>query len=71
MNCVLKFSSPSSGNPLQMDRRQRELYNVHVDYQIEAIARLSHALDLRRVDEVVAKLAATRFGPDELSVRED
>ena len=50
MNCVLKFSSPSSGNPLQMDRHQRELYNVHVDYQIEVLARLSHALDLRRVD---------------------
>lgn len=50
-----------------MDRSQKELYNAHVDYQIEALARLGRALDLRHVDEVVAKLAATRFEAEELS----
>lgn len=38
-----------------------------MDYQIEALGRLRGVLYLRRVDEVVAKLAATRFGPEELS----
>lgn len=71
--CVGLFVSraQSSGNPLHTDRRQKELYNVHVDYQIEALTRLRGALDLRRVDEVVAKLAATRFEPEELSEPED